>query len=38
MNTRRTEVVKEFFKRVMFDNPHLTVIEKKAKFDARIVF
>lgn len=30
--------VNEFFKRTMFDNPHLTLNERRAKQDARIIF
>jgi hypothetical protein len=35
---RLIEIVNEFFKRVMFDNPHLTANERRAKLEARIIF
>jgi hypothetical protein len=37
-NKKRVETVNEFFKRAMFDNPHLTLNERRAKQDARIIF
>ena len=35
---RKIEFITEFFKRVMFDNPHLTHSEKKTKQEARQIF
>jgi len=32
------DIVNEFFKRVMLDNPHLTANERRAKFEARLIF
>ena len=32
------DIVNEFFKRVMFDNPHLTANERRAKLEARLIF
>jgi hypothetical protein len=32
------DIVNEFFKRVMFDNPHLTANERRAKLEARVIF
>jgi len=32
------DIVNEFFKRIMFDNPHLTSNERRAKFEARLIF
>lgn len=34
----KMDIAKEFFKRSMFDNPHLTSFERRAKMDARIIF
>lgn len=38
MHRHKIEVVREFFKRSMLDNPHLTSFERRAKLDARILF
>lgn len=38
INKKRMELINEFFKRVMFDNPHLTANERKAKAEARSIF
>lgn len=38
LGKRRVDVVNEFFKRVMFDNPHLTINERRAKSEARVIF
>lgn len=38
LNKKRIEIVNEFFKRTLFDNPHLTLNERRAKQDARIMF
>ncbi|CDW84627.1 ubiquitin hect domain family protein [Stylonychia lemnae] len=35
---KKTSAIVEFFKRVMLDNPHLTVQEKKLKLEARNIF
>jgi hypothetical protein len=38
LGKRRVDVINEFFKRVMFDNPHLTINERRAKSEARVIF
>lgn len=38
LNKKRLQTINEFFKRCMFDNPHLTLNERRAKQDARILF
>ena len=35
---RKVDSINEFFKRVMFENPHLILAEKKAKQEARSIF
>lgn len=37
-NKKKIDIINEFFKRAMFDNPHLTHQERKAKHDARQIF
>lgn len=37
-DSRWKDIVVEFFKRVMPDNPHLTLQEKKIKLEARQLF
>lgn len=34
----QVDIAKEFFKRVMLDNPHLTAGERRSKLDARVLF
>ena len=38
LSKQRVDIVREFFKRVMLDNPHLTASERRAKLDARVLF
>ena len=38
IDKRWTDIITEFFKRILLDNPHLTISERKTKVEARQIF